>query len=673
MAVAAAELPAPTMALAVSDDVAKDMPMITLIVKNHGVDPPARLTTTLSSGETFAQMHSAVADAAQFVAGTFEIRVFDRTYCLDDPEAHERRLYEDNYFAAGSKLKVDLHGMDGLAPLSTAAPADGATSGSGALDALSTVAAWSQQQGETPTRGMSWLRSTGQHWSSKPVAAPPAPPNAEGFVGLKNQGATCYLSSLLQSLYMTPEFRQAIYGWRWTGGDLDGDDAKASIALQLQMLFVALQCGGGQGGVRAVDTKALTHSFGWGAADAFTQHDAQELLRVLFDALEREFEGTPQASVLALYRGETQDYVQCKACGAESTRPSPFDDLSLAIRPFGPGLTPYGSVEEALAAYLEPETLDGDNQYLCERCGCKRDALKGIKLSGLPHVLCVGLKRFDFDLQTLRRVKLYHKVAVPSELDLRRYTEGGTVARQHSQKRRLMGGGTPGGTPLAGPSAPPMLPPLAPLEALPAESDGGAVPMETDEAAPTEAVEAGGAATMETTEDGGGPSVGGGDGDMHYELFSVLMHSGGALAGHYYAFIRDFSRGAWFKFNASHVSAVGDAELAAAAGSEDGRASGYMLMYRRVRADNPRGVGDDAVPADVKAHVLAQLAKAKAAGPSAGAVCAPCGPVYGPVCRKPAVTRPNAAAKTCVISADDGIRVTGDSPVVDDDGDDGER
>ena len=96
--------------------------MITLIVKNHGVDPPARLTTTLSSGETFAQMHSAVADAAQFVAGTFEIRVFDRTYYLDDPEAHERRLFEDNYFAAGSKLKVDLHGMDGVAPLSTAAP-----------------------------------------------------------------------------------------------------------------------------------------------------------------------------------------------------------------------------------------------------------------------------------------------------------------------------------------------------------------------------------------------------------------------------------------------------------------------------------------------------------------------------------------------------------------------
>ena len=30
------------------------------------------------------------------------------------------------------------------------------------------------------------------------------------FVGLKNQGATCYLNSLIQAYYMSPEFREAI-------------------------------------------------------------------------------------------------------------------------------------------------------------------------------------------------------------------------------------------------------------------------------------------------------------------------------------------------------------------------------------------------------------------------------------------------------------------------------
>ena len=40
----------------------------------------------------------------------------------------------------------------------------------------------------------------------------PSPPLCiAGFVGLVNQAMTCYLNSLLQTLYMTPEFRNALY------------------------------------------------------------------------------------------------------------------------------------------------------------------------------------------------------------------------------------------------------------------------------------------------------------------------------------------------------------------------------------------------------------------------------------------------------------------------------
>ena len=59
-----------------------------------------------------------------------------------------------------------------------------------------------------------------------------------------------------------------------------------------------------------------------------------------------------------------------------------------------------------MRAFVQPETLEGNNQYFCDVCGKKCDAHKGLKFTKFPYLLTLHLKRFDFDYSTMHRIKL---------------------------------------------------------------------------------------------------------------------------------------------------------------------------------------------------------------------------------------------------------------------------
>uniref|UniRef100_A0A1I7WH50 Ubiquitin carboxyl-terminal hydrolase n=1 Tax=Heterorhabditis bacteriophora TaxID=37862 RepID=A0A1I7WH50_HETBA len=129
------------------------------------------------------------------------------------------------------------------------------------------------------------------------VPEPPVDENGHKYVGLVNQAMTCYLNSLVQSLYMTPEFRNAIYQWEYkkTGKGA----GESSIPCQIQKLFLLLQTTDRD----SLETKDLTTSFGWQGNEAYDQHDVQELCRLMFDALELKWKGTQHEKLIQnLYR-----------------------------------------------------------------------------------------------------------------------------------------------------------------------------------------------------------------------------------------------------------------------------------------------------------------------------------------------------------------------------------
>lgn len=45
-------------------------------------------------------------------------------------------------------------------------------------------------------------------------------------------------------------------------------------------------------------------------------------------------------------------------------------------------------------------------------------------------------------------------------------------------------------------------------------------------------------------------------GEFVYELYSILIHSGSAMGGHYYAYIKSFEDSKWYNFNDSVVSEI---------------------------------------------------------------------------------------------------------------------
>ncbi|KAM9305557.1 ubiquitin carboxyl-terminal hydrolase 7 [Gastrophryne carolinensis] len=222
-----------------------------------------------------------------------------------------------------------------------------------------------------------------------------------GYVGLKNQGATCYMNSLLQTLFFTNQLRKAVYMM-----PTEGDDSSKSVPLALQRVFYELQHSD-----KPVGTKKLTKSFGWETLDSFMQHDVQELCRVLLDNVENKMKGTcVEGTIPKLFRGKMVSYIQCKHVDYRSERIEDYYDIQLSIKG-------KKNIFESFIDYVAVEQLDGDNKYDAGEHGLQ-EAEKGVKFLTLPPVLHLQLMRFMYDPQTDQNIKINDRFEFPDQLPL---------------------------------------------------------------------------------------------------------------------------------------------------------------------------------------------------------------------------------------------------------------
>jgi ubiquitin C-terminal hydrolase len=246
--------------------------------------------------------------------------------------------------------------------------------------------------------------------------------SAPGYLGLTNQGATCYMNAMLQSLFHLRAFRALVYEMPTTGSE----DLATSIPLNLQRLFCRMQLG-----TKSCSTRPLTRSFGWDDSQGIIQHDTHEFCRVLLDNLETKMRNTRlEGRVAELFRGKFRSCIRCINVAFESGLEEEFYDLSLQVKGCN-------NLEEAFDRYTEQQRLDGANQYDAGEHGMQ-DALMSVEFLEFPPILQLHLRRFEYDADFDENVKINDRFEFPTEIDLDRFLAV-RADRSHSTRYDLCG------------------------------------------------------------------------------------------------------------------------------------------------------------------------------------------------------------------------------------------
>uniref|UniRef100_A0A8D0ZMB2 USP domain-containing protein n=1 Tax=Sus scrofa TaxID=9823 RepID=A0A8D0ZMB2_PIG len=365
-------------------------------------------------------------------------------------------------------------------------------------------------------------------WEYLPPVGPRPP---KGFVGLKNAGATCYMNSVIQQLYMIPSIRNGILAIEGTGSDVDDDmsgdekqdnesnvdprddvfgypqqfedkpalsktedrkEYNIGVLRHLQVIFGHLAASRLQYYVPRGFWKQFRL---WGEpVNLREQHDALEFFNSLVDSLDEALKALGHPAMLSkVLGGSFADQKICQGCPHRYECEESFTTLNVDIRN-------HQNLLDSLEQYVKGDLLEGANAYHCEKCNKKVDTVKRLLIKKLPPVLAIQLKRFDYDWERECAIKFNDYFEFPRELDMEPYTVAGV-----------------------------------------AKLEGDNVNQESQ--------------LIKQNEQSDSETAG----STKYRLVGVLVHSGQASGGHYYSYIiqrngGDGERNRWYKFDDGDVT-----------------------------------------------------------------------------------------------------------------------
>jgi ubiquitin C-terminal hydrolase len=343
----------------------------------------------------------------------------------------------------------------------------------------------------------------------------------DAYVGLCNQGGTCYMNSFVQQLFHIPAFKSGLLRInaakkRAEKAPVDASaqpDANAQLLFQLQVMFGFMNFSQ----KRYYDTLPFCRTFldyDGEPVSLSEQKDINEFAGMLFDKLEHNKEAN--ALLASTIQGRIVYRTRSIETPYRSEREETFYMLTAEVKD-------KASLEDSLELFTADELFQGDNKIEDADTGRKVDALRGCAIRTLPSTLIIHLKRFEFDLETMNRKKVNDYISFPMELNMFPYTEEGVQAKE--DKLRAAGGGS---------VSPVVLGDAAPGHESPE--------LGAEESATTPRVNPVDTAPKKDKRP---------DSYYRYSLKGIVAHVGAIDRGHYYSFIKDKEKGTgeWLEFN----------------------------------------------------------------------------------------------------------------------------
>ncbi|XP_062416964.1 ubiquitin carboxyl-terminal hydrolase 2a isoform X1 [Pungitius pungitius] len=344
-------------------------------------------------------------------------------------------------------------------------------------------------------------RASASSWQSDPPTRDTTnSKSAQGLVGLKNLGNTCFMNSILQCLSNTPGLRDYCLHNAHRRDLNNKSRTNTALMEEFAKLLQTVWTSSSSDAVSPSEFKTQIQRYAPRFV-GYNQQDAQEFLRFLLDGLHNEVNRVSvrprggaedldhlpdeekgkkmwskylereDSKIVDVFVGQLKSSLTCSHCGFCSTVFDPFWDLSLPITKKGCGEV---SLMDCMRLFTKEDVLDGDEKPTCYRCKARRRCTKKFTIQKFPKILVLHLKRFS---EARRTSKLSTFVNFPmKDLDLREF------ASQHSI-------------------------------------------------------------------------------DAVYNLYAVSNHSGTTMGGHYTAYCRNPTSGEWNTFNDSRVTPMSSSQV----------------------------------------------------------------------------------------------------------------